>query len=327
MSTEKRNLHARTRAAALIGCAALALTLVAGCRNLEMDVRVNRDGGGERHLTMTVEPDDQRADLPSETEARGLLGVTSARGWREGVTQRTGEDGRPQQLTTYTSESRVASLGDWAATGGDIRLLAAPAGAPHAEAQLTNRVDVEMGRSGARATWSYRETFTWTGLLEVLANAAADRYRDQVAAAFPALGAGELAELHGFARGAFTVGIRAGGAGDDGADLDEDLVIAALVAGSAPVIARARPGTATDRLQEIASAVVKDDDNFIGGLLEREFPGFGLAGETGIALTLRLPGRVTETNGKLADDGSVTWEFSAADPLGKPRVCWAKSEG
>ena len=325
MSTTKRNLITRARAATLIGCAALAL--VAGCRRLELDVNVNRDGGGERRLTMTVEPGDKSADKPTEAQARELLGVTAARGWREGVTQQTDEKGRPQQLTTYTRESRVASLGDWSATGGDIRMLAAPAGAPHAEARLTNRVEVEMGRSSAGATWSYRETLTWTGLLEALAGAAADRYRDQVAAAFPALGAVELAELHGLACGAFTVGIRAGGAGKDGSDMDEDLVIAAMVAGSVPVLARARPGAATDRLQEIATAVVKDEDNFIGKLLDREFPGFGLAGQTRIVLPLRLPGRVVETNGTLADDGSITWDFGGGDLLGKPRICWAKSEG
>jgi hypothetical protein len=325
MSTTRRNLITRARAATLVGCAALAL--VAGCRRLEMDVHVSRDGGGERRLTMTVEPDDQSAGKPTEAQARELLGVTAARGWREGVTQEADENGRPRQLTTYTRESRVASLGDWSATGGDIRLRVAPPGAPHAEAQLTNRVEVEMGRSSGGATWSYRETFTWTGLLEALADAAADHYRDKVAAAFPVLGAVDLAELHGLARGAFTVGIRAGGAGKDGSEMDEDMVAATLAGGSVPVVARACPGAATDRLQEIATAVVKDEDRFLSDLLDREFPGFGLAGQTNFVLTLRLPGRVVETNGKLADDGSVTWDFGGGDLLGKPRVCWAKSEG
>jgi len=324
MSAYHNNTRARARTAAVLACATLAL--VAGCRRLEMDVTVDREGGGERRLTMTVEERDASPGAPTETQARELLGVTEARGWRAGVAEKTGDDGRTRSLTTYTRTWRAGSLRDWSAASGDICMKAAPAGAPRASVQLANRVEVETGRGTGVDTWTYRETFAWSGLLEALVAVAADGYRDAVASAYPFLDATELAELRGLARGAFTVGMRAGGGGKDGDEMDEEMVIAALADESATIVARARPGAATGRLQEIATAVVKDQDDAIGDFMDRELPGVALAGETAIVLTVRLPGRIVETNGQVADDGSVRWEFGGGDPLGRPQVCWARSE-
>ena len=323
MKTYRHGSTGRALVPLAVACA--ALVLLGGCRRLEMDVNVARDGGGERRLVMTVEPGDVGRDTLSEGQVRELLGVTAGRGWRDGTSERTGDDGKPQVVTTYTRASRVAALGDWPRAGSDIRMRAAADGAPHADVQLGSRVAVETGRGAGVTTWTYRETFAWDGLQELFAGVAADRYRDAMAAAFPALGATELAELRGLARGAFTVGVRAGGAGEREADLDEELVIGALADAAAGVVGRARGGSA-ERLREVAAAVVKDQDNVIGDYLDRELPGVAIAAETTFALTLRLPGRVVETNGEVAADGSVRWEFGGADPAGRPLECWARSE-
>jgi hypothetical protein len=292
-------------------CALVALLALAGCQRMVAESVVNADGGGSRTLTLTLDEDAPTADP-------GLyMGVTTAHGWKESITEETGDDGKVRHLPTHRHEARVNRLADWANVSGDLRLLGAAAGKPHAEVVLANRVSVERGQG----TYTYRETFTWNGALEVLVGFVADRFRDEVAAAYPRLDRAQLAELRGLAAGVCTMGARTAAGAEGSLELDEDLAIATIVDLAQPVI-----GGDPARLRDIAAAAINDQPGAIEDFLNRELPGYALAGTTTLELSVALPGRVVETNGKIGDDGTVTWSFQLGDPLIAPRECWARSE-
>ncbi len=272
---------------------------------------VNADGGGRRTLTLILDEEPPAAD-PGV-----YMGVTAQRGWQESVTEETGNDGKLRHLPTHRRETRVDRLADWAKISGDLRVLAAAPGKPHAEVALDNQVSVEMGQG----TCSYRETFAWDGALEVIVAFIADRFRDEMAAAYPRLSEAQLAELRGLAAGVCTMGVRAAAGADGDLEFDEDLAVATLAALSHAVV-----GGDPARLREIAAAVIHDEDEAIEAFIDRELPGYSLAGMTTLELSVVLPGRVVETNGKIGDDGAVTWSFQLGDPLVGPRECWARSE-
>ncbi len=285
----------------------LASLVLAGCQRMVAESVVNADGGGRRTLTLILDEEPPAAD-PGV-----YMGVTTARGWQPSVTEETDENGKLRRLPTHRRESRVNRLADWAAVSGDLRVLAAAPGKPHADLHLANQVSVELGQG----TYTYRETFAWDGVMDVLVAFVADRYRDQAAAAYPRLNATQLAELHGLARGVCTMGARAA----SGLEFDETLAIDTLAALSHDAI-----GEDPVRLRELAASAIHDEDKAVEAYIERELPGYSLAGTTTLELSVVLPGRVVETNGKIGDDGVVTWSFQLGDPLVGPRECWARSE-
>lgn len=292
-------------------CSFVALLALAGCQRMSAESVVHADGGGSRTLTLVLDEDAPTADP-------GLyMGVTTARGWKPTITEETGDDGTLRRLPTHYRQRRVDRLADWAEVSGDLRVLGAAPGKPHAEVALANRVSVERGQT----TWTYRETFTWNGALEVLAGVVADRFGAEIAAAYPRLDKAQLAELRGLAAGVCTMGARATAGVDGGLELDEDLAVATLVDLARPVI-----GGDSARLRDIAAAAIEDQPGVIEAFLERELPGYSLAGATTLELSVVLPGRVVETNGQVGDDGKVTWSFQLGDPLVAPRTCWARSE-
>jgi hypothetical protein len=292
-------------------CALVALLALAGCQRMVAESVVNADGGGSRTLTLTLDED------ASTTDPGLYMGVTAARGWTSSVTEETGDDGKRHRLPTHRHEARVNRLADWADVSGDLRVLGAAPGKPHAEVDLDNRVSVERGQG----TFTYRETFTWNGALEVLVGFVADRFRDETAAAYPRLGPAELAELRGLALGICTMGARAAAGAEGGLELDEDLAIATLAD-----LGHAIVGGDRAHLRDIAAAAINDQPGAIEDFVNRELPGYALAGTTTLELRVVLPGRVVETNGQLGDDGVVTWSFQLGDPLVGPRECWARSE-
>ena len=292
-------------------CALVALLALAGCQKMVAESVVNADGGGSRTLTLILDEAGPNADP-------GLyLGVTAPRGWKPGITEETGDDGKLRHLPTHRHEARVNRLADWADVSGDLRVLGAAPGKPHAEVNLNNRVSVERGQG----TYTYRETFTWNGALEVLVGFVGDRFRDEAAAAYPRLDPAQLAELRGLAIGVCTMGARAAAGAEGGLDLDEDLTIATLAALGHRIV-----GGDPARLRDIAAAAINDPSGAIEDYLNRELPGYSLAGATTLELSAALPGRVLETNGKVGDNGVVTWSFQLGDPLAGPRECWARSE-
>jgi hypothetical protein len=292
-------------------CALVALLALAGCQRMVAESVVNAEGGGRRALTLIMEEEPPAAD-PGV-----YMGVTAARGWKESVTDETDNEGKLRHLPTHHRETRVSGLADWAGVSGDLRVVAAAPGQPHAEVVLDNRVSVERGQG----TYTYRETFAWNGALEVLAGFVADRFRDETAAAYPRLDPAQLAELRGLAAGICTMGARAADGADGGLELDEDLAIATLADLAHPIV-----GGDPARVRDIAATAIKDPAGTFDDLFNRELPGYALAGTTTLELSVVLPGRVVETNGKVGDNGVVTWSFQLGDPLVGPRECWARSE-
>jgi len=292
-------------------CAFVALLALAGCQRMVAESVVNADGGGRRTLTLILEEEPPAAD-PGV-----YMGVTVARGWQESVTDETDNEGKLRHLPTHHRETRVNRLADWADVSGDLRVVAAAPGTPHAEVNFNNRVSVERGQG----TYTYRETFTWNGALEVLAGFVADRFRDAAAAAYPRLDPAQLAELRGLAIGVCTMGARAAAGAEGGLDLDEDLAIATLAD-----LGHAIVGGDPARLRDIAATAIQDPAGTFDDLFNRELPGYSLAGATTLELSVVLPGRVVDTNGEVGEGGVVTWSFQLGDPLVGPRECWARSE-
>lgn len=295
----------------LLWLAPLAVLALAGCQQMAAESTMAADGSGTRTLTLTL---DEGSD---ESAARAALPALAAGDWERSITVKN-EDGREKKLPTLRRTTRVRGLADWAATSGDVRVQAAPG----SDIRLDNHVSVEKGAD----TWTYRETFAWTGAYEALIGCVASCFRDDMAAAHPQLTAAQLAELRGLAAGVCTMGARAQAKADGSFELDEELAATTLAELAGTVLDRAGVRAEQAAVRTIAATAIHAEDGRLKAFIARELPGFDFADDTSLDLRVVMPGRVVATNGTLGDDGVVTWSFSLVDPLVGPRECWVRAQ-
>ena len=148
----------------------IAGMLLVGCREYDVRVAVDADGGGSRTTSVV-------SRSPLRPEFRHLLGLAGD-DWR--VILFNGPDG----METYRYQRRleVADRDRWPATGGTLLL-----GTADGEIRLESEIQVEKARGAGGERHVYRETLYWVGLQERATAVVAGDYAAMLRREFPSL--------------------------------------------------------------------------------------------------------------------------------------------
>jgi hypothetical protein len=92
------------------------------------------------------------------------------------------------------------------------------------------------------------------------------------------------------------------------------------------ILRRSDPSTDPVHVRErLVGALSSDDDRF-DRFLERELPGVDATVLTSLEVSLRMPGRLVETNADEREDGVVRWELDLSEAIRGPIEIYARSE-
>lgn len=295
----------------------LLVLALGGCNEYRVETNVREDGGGTRKMVFTMDPNqDELADLDEEVYAL-LFGIGPESQW-EMQTTTAGKK-------SFRLESAVTGVDDWSKLDGSISVKGTLEDSDYAGVFFTNSVSLETGSTPGGGSYTYREGFRWTGLIETAVDFQADAYARRMKEDFPHLDDEAIAELRGVMAGHLFVGVRFLDIWDDG---DEDLPLIAHSVGRAAeaIVRKAGRKVAIEHVYEVARIYVGDEDSVLEDFLEKNLPGVMYAGLTDVKIRLMMPGKVVETNGRIMDDGSVEWKMDLLEALGNEIVFHARSE-
>ena len=299
--------------------AVLLVALLGGCNEYRIAVDVDENGGGTRTLELVMKEVEGEQVTIDADRMPGIYMI----GDEDAVERRTGEDGSDELV--YRATRRMSGPADWKGVKMDIRIDGASVEKSDRTVRFTNDVSVETGRSTAGRRVTYRETFAWEGLLDVIAGEIADRYVRRLEERFPGLSGEEKAELRGAMNGVVTMGFKSMGEEDD--EAEKLRRFAALVTEQSVAILGDRiTGSAKSHVFDIAHDVITDPQEIIAGQIQRRMPGVLVAGYTGILLEVTMPGRIVETNGEIVEGSTVRWEIQPLDWFSVPREARVTSE-
>ncbi len=316
----------RTATARWLIAAAAALGL-GGCTDYTITSTVERDGGGRR--TEVVRVTSHKGDSLRARNYVQLLGLGSERGW----THRTEGDGDTTHV--FERSHRISDAAGWARLSGSVRVdgttpeyaRSTVGRSVLGDVRFSNRVELAKGRSEAGATYSYRETFSWTDGADPIVERFATSLADALARRYPRLSEAQRGEILGLARGGLWAMIDAGlGAPDSG--LDDDVLIDRLVRRTAEQIAAsigtAIPGADASEIETVVRSEWEDEGN-LAAFIETLLPGFDLATSMEINLRLVLPGRVIRSNADDVKGDTLIWNVDPMDALNVPTELSAES--
>ena len=309
----------------LILLAGVFVLASAGCNEYKVETVVREDGTGTRKMTFTMDHDqDEFAGRGPEIYAR-MFGVEDDGEWLIQTTADNAELDMSSGRRVFSFESAIGGVDDWGRLDGSITVKGTLKESDYSGVFFDNSVSLETGRTPAGRSYTYRESFSWNGLVETVVDYQADAYARKMKEDFPHLDEAAVAELRGLMAGHLYVAVRLL---DIWNDNDEELAKVAMSAGKAAerVVRKAGRKVDIEHVYEVARIYVADEDSTLEPFLEQNLPGVMYAGLTDVKINLSMPGKVVETNGKVLDDGSVAWKMHLMDALGSRIEFYARSE-
>jgi hypothetical protein len=300
-----------------VAVAWLLILALGGCNEYRVETTVRDDGGGARKMVFVMDPgQDELAEIDEEDYAL-MFGIGPNSKWK----MQTPDD----KKKSFKFESEIAGVDDWSKLDGSISVRGTLEKNDYAGVFFTNSVSLETGSTPAGSSYTYREGFRWTGLIEAAVDFQADAYARRMKEDFPHLDDEAIAELRGVMAGHLLVGVRFLDIWNDG---DEELPRIAHSAGKAAeaIVRKAGRKVAIEHVYELARIYVGDEDSVLEGFLEKNLPGAVFASLTDVKIRLVMPGKVVETNGRIMDDGAVEWKMDLLEALGNEIVFHARSE-
>jgi hypothetical protein len=305
--------------------AGLLFLALAGCNEYRVETVVSEDGGGTRKTTFIMDPDqNEMTDLWPEEYAR-MFGIDTGEDWKvQAIEEPAKVDGKAGKRS-FVLDSSIDGVDDWSTLDGSISVRGTLEDSNHLGVFFTNLVSLETGRAPDGRSYTYREVFRWTGLIETVVDFQAGAYAQRMKKDFPHLDDAAIAELRGMMAGHLLVGVRYLDIWNDG---DEELDGVALSAGRAAegIVRKAGKKVAMDHVYEIARIYVEDEDSTLETFLGKNLPGVLYAGVTDVKIRIVMPGKVVETNGKIMEDGSVEWKMDLLEAIGGEVVFHVRSE-
>lgn len=317
--------YQRAQIAALI----VSLIGLGGCVEYTIETTLNADGSGVRREEMVVDENEGDWVDVSYAEFGELMFVTGRRGWTHREEARDGDT-----VHVFQREKSLSGFASWVDLSGDVHIAGATAAAANAsvgrvslgDVQFRNAVRVETGQVAEYTTFTYRETFYWESLLDVLVEFFVQTFADMVDARYSDLTSGERGEIIGLVRGGIWSLVDQGML--DAGDEEEKRLYAAFIGRTAPqaaeVARRSYPGADEESFREMLQRLY-DDDEPLEQFLDAKLPGLALAINTAIIFRLNLPGRVTNSNAHERDGNTLVWEFGPGDAGGAPVEIYAES--
>jgi len=273
--------------------------LLAGCHEYRVEVALDESGAGSRQVTL-----DTEHRLGSDT--RWLLGLEGG-SWQESSVKST--DGY-----RYRRTWDVRSLDQWTSAGGTVMRAAA-----EGSVNLMSSIQVEkiQGPDGWRQV--YRETLSWQGLAESVADVMGRGYGDLLRREFPSLPDSVVFEARGVMVACIALNwtelIEAEGEQGGEADLEgrffeltahrmhEAGVDAGLIQ---RVLNRTADWEIYDRIPEV-------------------LPGLEECAQSSFELQVTMPGAVTGGNADEVEGRTAIFKVDLAQTMGEPVVLEVES--
>ena len=302
--------------------AAIAIPLLAGCWQYEIEVTINPDGSGSRTLRLQADPEDMREESADMAEFVGLYCLGAEAGW---TMEREREPGAKREILVFTRRGQPASLGDWRHVSGDVRILGTLEPDPDTNVAFANAVAIEAGAGANLRTYTYRERFSWTGLREIIIARQAEGFCNRLQGSYPFLTDENRQELTGLLAGAIlaTVELEASSKEPEGV---AEALAHAVEAHVEDIIRRHDPDAACTDVAQIVNGGLTGADKDLEAFLHEKLPGAYLAGATSIELRVTMPGRIVESNADRVEGKTACWSMDAWDALVRPVETFVRSE-
>lgn len=313
-----------------VTCLAIASLGLGGCIEYRIETELRADGSGVRQEKMIVEEFDDEADNDRFRSNFGyLMFVTEDFRWdhREEV-----EDG--DTLQVFVRETPISDIQSWVDLTGKVHIAGTALGGdasigsiPLSDVHFRNRVRVETGRVSGGTSYTYRETFYWENLAEVLIEYLAQSFADGVTNRYPDIDAGQQEELKGAARagGWFAVGQGIFEAGGDEEDEIASTMARRIASRAVRIVEESYQNAREEFFEGLVERIYEDEDDQFEHFVLEELPGVELAINSEIVFHLRMPGRITASNAHDRERNTLIWEFAPGDALSAPLEIVAES--
>ena len=313
-----------------IAALAIASLGLGGCIEYRIETTLHADGSGVRQEKMLVEEMEDEADNDRFRSIFGyLMFITEDFRWDHRQEVQDGDT-----LQVFVRETPISAIDSWVDLTGTVHIAGAALGSSASiggiamsDVHFWNRVRVETGRVGNGTSFTYRETFYWENLAEVLIEYLAEAFTEGVLTEYPDLSPTQQNDLKSAVRGSawFAVGQGVFEASGD----EEDELISAMAnraANRAVQIVEQRYSNVREEFFEgLVERIYEDDDDRFEDYVLGELPGVELAINSEIVFQLTMPGRITASNAHDRDRNTLIWEFAPGDALTGPLEIVAES--
>jgi hypothetical protein len=276
----------------------------AGCQlSYDIETTLGPDGSGDRTVTLETHPGEFAGAGVTVEQVRTLFGLEEARGWR--AAPRPDDD-----ELAFICQQQVRDLEGWSALDCAVEIRGALVEGPLADVRFREEVTVETGHGPGGRTLTYRATYRWDRLKEVLMNRIVGHFDAAVARRYAFLDKVQRAELRGLLAGHLAVVLLA--ETGESCSLADEAITASFMDLAGPIVRAARP---TADLAPLAEIVRETGE---GDWLFADLPGVQLAALGAVEVRVTLPGEVLETDGDQVDARTVRWEFGIEQVLREP---------
>ncbi len=313
-----------------VACLVAGSLGIGGCTEYRIETILNADGSGVRNEKMVVKPFEDEADNFGFRANFGyLMFATEDFRW----THRQEVDGT-DTAHVFLRQTQIRNLDSWVDLSGTVHIAGAMGedadfrvgNVRLGDVHFRNRVRLERGRVAEGTSYTYRETFYWDNLAEVLVAYIVREYTGAITAKYPGLSPAQRGELEGLVTGAVWFAVGQGlfeASGDEESELLSALA-EATAARAAGIVQRSYPDATAGYFADLLKQIHADDDEF-ERFIHRRLPGVALAVNSEIVFRLSMPGRVLSSNAHDRDGNTLIWEFAPGDALTAPLEIHAES--
>ncbi|GEM_PF-2560687 len=342
----------------LLTVSALSALLAAGCFKYDVGSTVEADGSGMRSLRVIL-PEEFEEDWGMTLESfRPVFGVTEENGWSYEQAQLPPDPGllimsqRKQEtiassadLVTvhiFRRDIEIPDADSWAEQSGDIRIVGLLVGStaafvgvdtkvqddkgnPYPTVTFENRIEMESGWYIDRPTRTYRETFSWEGLVSVLVENQMTHVRPDLDRLYPGLSPARRGELVGILKGGIWSSVEQGyfEMEDDERPRELAPLIDRLTRQCLGIVRVDHPKADETALRSLIREIIVEAEEVNEAKLE-ELPGVALAYNTEFTIRLEMEGDILETNAHERDGDTLVWSFVPLEAMAKPVEIYAQ---
>jgi len=303
----------------LLAGAVCTLLLAGGCRHYEIEVTLNPDGSGSRHVVLTGDPLlDKDSDVTLD-QFRDLHHLEKAKGWT--LIRQTDSEG---EKLSFERTGKIKDLASWNGQSGDIQIDASLTDGPHSNVSCRNTIVVEMVEGPAGGQYTYRERFEWAGLKKLIVTFVAERFGAAMSETYPFLDSEEIAELRGIMAGHLALCPLDPEGKEEKAQ--QEATIASVTFYAQEIVARDRPEADLPAVRGIAEAAIEDSDGALDRYVGENLQGVELGVLTDVTLRVQMPGPIVETNAEEVQGQIAIRKLDLLDVVEEPVELYVRSQ-
>ncbi len=177
------------------------------------------------------------------------------------------------------------------------------------------RNEVELESRDDRLT--YRETFRWKGLREMITSSLSKGFANDLKDAYPSLSRKDRLRLRDLATEILDTHLKLFlDAGDEDPRVGE--CKREIGERAAEILRGGKAGVKLEALSPAIDKLITDTGGRLERLIYEKYPGVGLSFMTSVELSVEMPGRITGGNAERVDGKRATWTFDISDAIVAP---------